>query len=59
MLHGIKCNNPNCEISSHKTDIDYSYKQICDVLDTASKNIYHLAKLIIIGNTLYLVIMSM
>ena len=34
---GIKCNNPNCEISSHKTDINYLYKQICDVLDTASK----------------------
>ena len=34
---GIKCNNPNCEISSHKTDIDYLYKQICDVLGTASK----------------------
>ena len=35
---GIECNNPNCEISSHKTDIDYLYKQICDGLDTASKN---------------------
>ena len=55
---GIKCNNPNCEISSHKADIDYLYKQI-----TASKKIYTLnyllAKLIIIGNTLYLVIISM
>ena len=34
---GIKCNNPNCEISSHKSDIDFLYKQICDVLHTVSK----------------------
>ena len=34
---GIKCNNPNCEVSSHKSDIDILYKQICDVLSTASK----------------------
>ena len=35
---GIKCNNPNCEISSHKSDIDFLYKQICEVLHTARKN---------------------
>ena len=34
---GIKCNNPHSETSSHKTDIDYFNKHICDVLDTASK----------------------
>ena len=34
---GIKYNNPNCEISSHKSDIDFLCKQICDVLHTASK----------------------
>ena len=27
----------NCEISSHKSYIDFSYKQICDLLDTASE----------------------
>ena len=34
---GIKCNNPNCEISSHISDIDFLYKQMCDALHTASK----------------------
>ena len=23
---GIKCNNPNCEISSYKSDIDFLYE---------------------------------
>ena len=27
----------NCGISSHKSDIDFLYKQICDVLHTSGK----------------------
>ena len=34
---GVKCNDPNCQLSSHKSDIDYFYTQICDALDKASK----------------------
>ena len=65
---GIKCNNPNCEISSHKSDIDFLYKQICDHCfnyhllrfgDIIVKSIYHLVKQIVIRNTLYQVLMNM
>ena len=33
---GVKCNDPNCKLSSHRSDIDDFYTQICDVLDKAS-----------------------
>ena len=59
VTQGIKGNNPRYEESSHKSDIDFLYKQICDVWIQPVKSEYHLAKLIIIWNTLYLVVMSM
>ena len=38
MLHQVLiCNDPNCQLSSHESDIDYFYTQICDALDKASK----------------------
>ena len=33
----VKCNDPNCQLSRHKSDNDYFHSQICDALDKASK----------------------
>ena len=35
---GIKCDDTNCQLSSHRSDIDCLYKNICDALDSASKD---------------------
>ena len=35
---GIKCDDTNCQLSSHRSDIDCLYKNVCDALDSASKN---------------------
>ena len=35
---GVKCNNPDCNLTSHKSDIDCLYKKICDSLENASKH---------------------
>ena len=35
---GVKCNNPNCNLASHKSDIDCLFKKICDSLENASKH---------------------
>ena len=35
---GMKCNNPNCQLSSHKSNVKKLYQQICVVLDNASKH---------------------
>ena len=35
---GVKCNNPNCNSASHKSDIDCLFKKICDSLEIASKH---------------------
>ena len=37
-LPGVKCNNPDCNLASHKSDIDCLYKKICDSLENASKH---------------------
>ena len=34
---GVKCNNPDCNLASHKSDIDCLYKKICDSLENTSK----------------------
>ena len=35
---GVKCNNSDCNMASHKSDIDCLYKKICDSLENASKH---------------------
>ena len=35
---GVKCNNPDCNLTSHKSDIGCLYKKICDSLENASKH---------------------
>ena len=34
---GVKCNNLDCNLASHKSDIDCLYKKVCDSLENASK----------------------
>ena len=32
VTHGVKCNNPDCNLASHKPDSGCFYKKICDSL---------------------------
>ena len=41
---GVKCNNPNCNLASHKSDIDCLFKKICDSLENARKHCIPLNK---------------
>ena len=40
----IKCNDTNCHLSRHRSDIDCLYKNICDALQNAGKNCIPLSK---------------
>ena len=41
----VKCNNPDCNLASHKSDIDCLYQKICDSLENASKHCIRSSKI--------------
>ena len=56
---GVKCNNPDCNLASHKSDIDCLYKKIVTVWKMPANIVYHQIRLIIIKNILCLVLTNM